>query len=68
MLLSYRIDGQKVTAGSLKSSPNYCLGLSGGYWAEKLPLEIRVGSGEKVLATFSLNRLLKMLDSENQTY
>lgn len=33
MLLSYRIDGQKVTAGSLKSSPHHCIGLSNGLWA-----------------------------------
>jgi hypothetical protein len=33
-----------------------------------MPLEIRVGSAEKVLATFSLNRLLKILDCENQAY
>jgi hypothetical protein len=38
MLLAYRIDGQKVAASSLKSSSNYCFGLNGGLWAEKLPL------------------------------
>jgi len=33
MLLTYRIDNQKVTAGSLKSTPNYCIGLNNSLWA-----------------------------------